>query len=387
MNGSYVAIVCHVLSMTRGFVVLGVSSFCLLLAGHAWSAPAAQYALVPLGRVVCRALDRADETVAICVTGGAHDAVLVRRGAVPIPLSVLPGGVFTVPVGMQGGRVVGSAGVGAFSLHGHAFVGDASGLLDLDSAMPERAFSTANCRTPAGAIGGAGDSADGTIVHPLLWRQAGQPPQTLRTLGGAAGSVAACSAAGYAGTSETAPRTQPDRSAPTHATFWPSDTLEPHDIQTLEARNSWSRGINASGEIVGVIGTQAFRWTPAAGMRLLPPLPGDNASEATDVNDAGEVVGRSWRTGVSGIAPVRQAPVIWGHDGVPVDLSARVAALAGWTLERAMAIGPQGTILVTGQQRGQDGSVVLVPVPAPPQGKQADKPRQASPRTRPPRGK
>jgi probable HAF family extracellular repeat protein len=60
--------------------------------------------------------------------------------------------------------------------------------------------------------------------------------------------------------------------------------------------------INSAGEIAGFLTPgariRAFLWSPVTGLRLLPFVPGNHTNtEATDVNDAGVVVGRgvSWQ--------------------------------------------------------------------------------------------
>lgn len=79
------------------------------------------------------------------------------------------------------------------------------------------------------------------------------------------------------------------------------------------------RAINESGTVVGWINSpfHAFRWSAADGLVDLPGLPGDRYSTATDVNEAGVIVGDS---GYETIEPPMHA-VRWVDD-VPQDLGA-----------------------------------------------------------------
>jgi probable HAF family extracellular repeat protein len=90
-------------------------------------------------------------------------------------------------------------------------------------------------------------------------------------------------------------------------------------IGTASFAGAVGRAVNESGTVVGWIGSpfHAFRWSAADGLVDLPGLPGDTYSTATDVNEAGVVVGHS---GYETIEPPMHA-VRW-IDDVPQDLGA-----------------------------------------------------------------
>lgn len=87
----------------------------------------------------------------------------------------------------------------------------------------------------------------------------------------------------------------------------------------------YPQGINDAGVVVGWSGQydqrQAWRWSPHDGLQPLPVPPGFGASFATDINNAGEIVG-----GALGPPPgpcdceVTYVPIVW-WEGVPEVLS------------------------------------------------------------------
>jgi probable HAF family extracellular repeat protein len=83
----------------------------------------------------------------------------------------------------------------------------------------------------------------------------------------------------------------------THALLWTAASGMV-DIGTLGGSSSAAYGINNGGEVVGAsaitgtVATHAFLWTPGSGMLDLGTLGGSD-SWAYGVNDAGEVVGES----------------------------------------------------------------------------------------------
>ncbi len=70
------------------------------------------------------------------------------------------------------------------------------------------------------------------------------------------------------------------------------------DLGTLGGASSWAYGINATGQVVGASLTptgdrHAFLWTPGEGMRDIGTLAGATSSTARGINDLGQVVGES----------------------------------------------------------------------------------------------
>ncbi len=127
--------------------------------------------------------------------------------------------------------------------------------------------------------------------------------------------------------------------------------------------NSYARGINNAGQVVGysgaATGTRAFLWQNGV-MTNLGDLPGGaENSVATSINNAGQVVGHSG-------AATGQRAFLW-QDGVMTDLStASGVAGTGWSLVEATAINDVGQIVGYGNNpQGVTSAFILTPVPEP----------------------
>jgi probable HAF family extracellular repeat protein len=136
-------------------------------------------------------------------------------------------------------------------------------------------------------------------------------------------ALAACSVdAPTDSTPATPPLNEPDL-----AVSVAGSTVSVVDIGVpLDGSSSYTHGINLSGQVAGTSyygpGFQArgFLWLDGAATALMP-LPGQEVSEGTDINDQGEVVGHSccsggrrgvvWQDGVI----VRVLPPLPGHQG------------------------------------------------------------------------
>lgn len=75
---------------------------------------------------------------------------------------------------------------------------------------------------------------------------------------------------------------------------------------------AWASAINEGGQVVAGVAPDgnhrasiSYLWTPGEAIRELAPLPGMVSAGATDINDAGQVVGRS------GLANGKTYPVMW----------------------------------------------------------------------------
>jgi probable HAF family extracellular repeat protein len=150
------------------------------------------------------------------------------------------------------------------------------------------------------------------------------------------------------GTSGTCSNTTPPpiASGP-HAVLWEADGT-PVDLGNLGSTGGAALAINNLGEVVGASsrrddstlanGTVAFLWTRQHGMKNLGTLPpGDVASGAVAINDAGEIVGVSFDPNGN------PRPVYW-HNGKPFDLNNLVAAGSNLLLLWAAAINNRGEI-------------------------------------------
>ena len=98
------------------------------------------------------------------------------------------------------------------------------------------------------------------------------------------------------------------------------------DLGTLGGESSWAYGINESGQVVGASLTttgerHAFLWTPGQGMQDLGTLGGGTSSTARGINDRGDVVGESTLPRVDPREPQRHA-FLWTSSQGMQDLGA-----------------------------------------------------------------
>ena len=131
--------------------------------------------------------------------------------------------------------------------------------------------------------------------------------------------------------------------------------------------NSYATAANNRGQIVGwaengvhepscntafqILQFRAVIWGPNGEMQELLPLPGDNTSAATAINDKGQVVGISGACGVA-VGDVSAAhAVIWEH-GVPT----RIADFGGHTWNTPTAINNDGVVVGFSLPADQDGT-------------------------------
>ena len=157
-----------------------------------------------------------------------------------------------------------------------------------------------------GQVAGTSSTATGDR-HAFLWTP-GQGMQDLGTLGGGSSSIArGINDQGQVVGEVTLPPVGPSQPAK-HAFLWtPGQGMQ--DLGTLGGLNSTiAFDINNAGQVVGRAFSSnaqiappidpeylshAFLWEPGQGMRDLGGL-GDGHSVAYAINDAGQVVGRSW---------------------------------------------------------------------------------------------
>lgn len=153
-----------------------------------------------------------------------------------------------------------------------------------------------------------------------------------------------------------------------HAVLWDHGTAT--DLGNALGGVGWNTpdAINNEGVVVGFTNLtddpgapvfRAFVWTKSSGRETsLDPLPNDAISEATSVNDLGQIVGVSFGAGFA-----HARAVIW-INGVPKDLNSFPLSGAPLTLTVANAINNLGEITGTANDaNGNQVTFVAIPVP------------------------
>jgi len=132
-------------------------------------------------------------------------------------------------------------------------------------------------------------------------------------------------------------------------------------------------GINNRGQIIGdalvppdprfpgTAGQRAVRFFEDGTIRELGALPGMADSSASDINEFGDIVGRSW-----GNPAGEERAVLWTDQEGPLNLNDFLDESGrGWTLLAGNTINNLGQIVVRGEFQGRTTYVVLTPIPEP----------------------
>lgn len=123
------------------------------------------------------------------------------------------------------------------------------------------------------------------------------------------------------------------------AVSWSSRGV-PSALSTPAGRSSRALAVNDAGMVVGVSGSanarRAVSWTAAGAFQELRSLPGLGASEATGINNRGDIVGYCTNS-----ADVRRATFWPAGGGPPLDMG----TLPGGTASQAMGINDVGEVV------------------------------------------
>ena len=134
-------------------------------------------------------------------------------------------------------------------------------------------------------------------------------------------------------------------------------------------RQTNATAINEAGQVVGIsqrltgvsyVQFSAFLWQSDSGMTNLGDLPGGNdGSFAYGINDLGQVVGYSY-------AATGYGAFLWQSGAGMQDLNTMLdASGSGWSLGYASAINSKGQIVGNGTISGHVHAYLLTPVPEP----------------------
>jgi probable HAF family extracellular repeat protein len=254
----------------------------------------------------------------------------------------------------SGGQIVGTT--GTRSGVGRAFLWNAStGMQDLGSLAGSNSYGYGI--NDAGQVVGWTIAAISGDTHAFLW-DASSGMTDLGTLGGPGSIAFGLNTSGQvAGSAETPNVFNPNIGLHTHHAFlWNNGVMT--DLGTLPGATSpndfsIAYGINSSGHVVGESDTgvdhHAFLWSNSV-MTDLGIVHGGPDSVAHGINISDQVVGTSGRSAF-----------LWSPSAGMIDLNTLIPSGSGWNLTDASAINDNGQIVGVGTINGQTHAYLLTP--------------------------
>lgn len=254
--------------------------------------------------VLVQGINNAGEVAVTEGAGSAAPNAFVWREGARIPLPPLPGDAGAQAADINDGGLVVGVSLGAGSPARRTPVVWRGGV---PTALPALAGSGVPLIL-ATDVNNAGQIAGASNGHAALWQNGGVTD--LRTLGGPTAVAWQVTERG-----EVAGVSRPAAGIPNHAFLWRNGLLT--DLGTIGgaftssgalAMNGFGQAVGSNTELVPPAqDARATLWHEGA-TTLLPALPGFEQSLAQDINDRGQVVGRSYNHGPTGAIG---RPTVW----------------------------------------------------------------------------
>jgi probable HAF family extracellular repeat protein len=264
------------------------------------------------------------------------------------------------------GEVVGASTATAAG-DSHGFVWTSTGGMQDLGTLPGGNSSAAMGVNWAGQVVGYGAAGGATTAHAVLWQQnCGTGPfiaTDLGTLAGATGALSQANAINNAWSPQVVGFSILSDNASYHAFLWQSGTMT--DLGSLGGAISVAHAINDAGLIVGgsLNGSgkrHAFSIQAGGGnpMQDIGTLVGAKGlfSEAYAVNSSGTIVGAS----VHNTTTTDTHAFVY-ENGVMKDLNTMLPGNSGWILTNATGINDAGEITGTGVYKGATMAFLLMP--------------------------
>lgn len=197
------------------------------------------------------------------------------------------------------------------------------------------------------------DMAAGSVLStPRVWTVSTREMTIIPTLGGSYGAAMEVNNNGLVvGYSHT-------EAGQYHAFTYDTVTGELKDIgATGSNTTSFAVDVNDIGQVVGYSGYDAFVYTDATGMQVLPGLAAGKRSAASAINNNQQIIGYSYD------ANNNKIPVMW-FNGQVYNLNDYIDPSSGLLFTAAVDISENGTIVGAGAVDGASTFALLNPLPA-----------------------